>query len=320
MSIMHLINFWVSSRDVSERSAAVTTKAFRSFQTAADTELLLTGIQYRLAKFPTNLPACQLTQDQLRMQYSLTKPLAEKEPVKSELASYTAWLTDDINTDRGSGPAAAESTTNNLIKAVLGFLGYQHYFVKPAQLSIWNVLNGHSVAEYIAFHKLKGNTIGTLASQIASLRKVLKFLGTQATNPATRTHIDAEIKWLSILNSQLAHVMPRESPDVKLPEAHQVVRAIEALRRKALIAVPAVNSVVSLGVARLFHDALLACFCFGYLPPVRLICLRTLQHPSARGCLHKGCRNQNCTGNRLHVMPDGSSLQLHLSHFKVERK
>lgn len=287
---------------------------------SVDTALLVAGIHYRLAKFPTRLPICQLTQDQLRTQYSLTKALARQEPIHTQLLRYKAWLSDDINTDRGSSAAAADSTATNLIKAVHGFLGYLHYFRKPAQLSIWNVLEGSHVAHYIAFHKHKGNTIGTLSSQMASLRKVLKFLSTQTDEQAVKQHIEAEIIWISTLNSQLGHLMPRESPDVQLPGAQQVVRAIDNLRVKAVHALPPSAIPVGLRQARLFHDALLACFCFGYLPPIRLICLRTLQNPWAKGCQHRGCKNQKCTGNRLHIMPDGQSLQLHLSHFKVERK
>lgn len=256
----------------------------------------------------------------MRMQYSLTKPLMEREPVKSELARYTAWLSDDINTDRGSAPAAAESTTTNLLKVLQGFLGFQQSFLKPAQLSIWNILDGHSVAHYVAYHKHKGNTIGTVNSHIASLRKVLKFLGTQTQHQAQQDHIKAEIQWLSTLNTQLQYIMPREVADVKLPEVAEVVRTIEAFRVKAVFSAPAADSAVSLRAARMIHDALLACLCFGYLPPIRLICLRTLQTPFAKGCLHKGCKHKKCKGNRLHILEDGKSLQLQLSHYKVERK
>lgn len=279
------------------------------------------GVQYRLAKFPTRLPECLLNGDQMRVQYSLSKPHTEQQPVQSELASYKSWLSDEINTDRGKGPPAADSTTQNLMKAVHQFLGYQQCFIKPNELSMWNLLDGHSVANYISYHKHKGNTIGTLSSQIACLRKALKFLSTQTDKVSVQQHIEAEINWLSTLNSQLYHIMPREVSTVQLPKAQQVVKAIEGLRQRALHAFNGhpPGAVFSMRTARLFHDALLACMIFGHLPPLRLICLRTLQQPFAKGCLHKGCKSKQCTGNRIHILPTGA-FQLHLSHFKVERK
>lgn len=283
--------------------------------------ILHAEIQYRLAKFPTKLPDCLLGEDQMRMQYSLSKPQTDQEPLQTELSSYKAWLSDDINTDRGKGPPAADSTTQNLMKALLGFLGFLYYFIKPNKLSLWNVLDGHSVAKYISYHKHKGNTIGTLSSQIACLRKALKYLSSQSKQQSVQQHIEAEVNWLSILNSQLCHIMPKEISTIQLPEAKDVVKFIERLKWKALHAYMGIapGSVISMKLARLFHDALLACMIFGYLPPLRLVCLRTLQQPCAKGCLHKGCKSKKCTGNRLHILQNGN-LQLHLSHFKVERK
>lgn len=314
---MAMMSILSKSKGISQGCGHQNQSRYSGFQ---DSQCLLhAGVHYRLANFPTKLPLCQLTEDQMRMQYSLHKPLTAQQPLHDQLVSYKAWLSDEINTDRGSGPPAAESTAQNLMKVVHGFLGYQHYFIKPPKLSIWNILDGQSIAQYVSYHKHKGNTIGTLSAQIAGLRKALKFLKTQTEDGRIHKHIEAEIKWLSTLNSQLSHVMPKETPECKLPQAHQVVRAIENLRWKALCAMPTPGSVFSMQTARLFHDALLACMIFGHLPPIRLICLRTLQHPLARGCLHKGCKHKQCTGNRIHCLPT-KQLQLHLSHFKVERK
>ena len=61
---------------------------------------------------------------------------------------------------------------------------------------------------------------------------------------------------------------------------------------------------------RTLHDAVLACMLFGYLPPVRLSCIRTMTHPKYHGpCLHPDCNNEACRGNRL-IVRSRSPLQL----------
>lgn len=50
---------------------------------------------------------------------------------------------------------------------------------------------------------------------------------------------------------------------------------------------------------RTLHDAVLACMLFGYLPPVRLSCIRTMTHPKYHGpCLQTATmRHAEATGS-----------------------
>jgi len=72
--------------------------------------------------------------------------------------------------------------------------------------------------------------------------------------------------------------------------------------------------------ARAVHDALLAAFHFGYMPPLRQACLTTLQHPShVSSCCDMACTRQGCKGNRLEAMPNGSYMMTLPHHKNMQR-
>lgn len=283
------------------------------------TSLMHAGGHPSQSPFPNRLPACSLSPVQLNTKYSLPQSDLDKDPVKTQIADYIGWLTGGPNTDRGNAASAAHRTVENLTKVVHQYLGFRKHFENVVNFSLWDSLDGHSIAAYLSFHKTKGNTFGTITAQIAGFRKLLKYLESKTANQTTHQHINKQVTWLSNMNSQLQHAMPRVEPEISLPAAHEVIRHIEALRLNAIQARPAQGQSWSLEAARLFHDGALACLMFGYLPPVRLLCLRTLQHPDVAGCLHKGCTIQNCQGNKVIRLETGE-LQLQLSHFKVEKK
>ena len=78
----------------------------------------------------------------------------------------------------------------------------------------------------------------------------------------------------------------------------------------------------NLTTARLMHDAALVCCMFGYMPPIRLSCLRTLLCPGYQGgCPHPDCSRPECKGNRLVVVSTRpAGVELHLPHHKNEGK
>jgi len=72
--------------------------------------------------------------------------------------------------------------------------------------------------------------------------------------------------------------------------------------------------------ARAVHDALLATFQFGYMPPLRQSIMITLQHPShANQCYDEACNRPGCKGNRLEALPDGSYLFTIPHHKNLQR-
>lgn len=77
----------------------------------------------------------------------------------------------------------------------------------------------------------------------------------------------------------------------------------------------------SLAACRQLHDAALSCTMFGYLPPMRLTCIRTMTHPSYTGpCLNPDCHKPGCRGNRLIVhSTQPLQLEINIQHHKTER-
>lgn len=69
------------------------------------------------------------------------------------------------------------------------------------------------------------------------------------------------------------------------------------------------------------HDVALGCTCFGYLPPIRLVCIRTLVHPWYMGkCMYEDCkRGSSCHGNKLVIISTNPpKMHMHLPHHKNE--
>ena len=79
-----------------------------------------------------------------------------------------------------------------------------------------------------------------------------------------------------------------------------------------------VDQGASLAACRQLHDAALSCTLFGYLPPVRLSCIRSMTHPSYSGpCLHPDCKQSDCRGNRLIIQREHPlQLAVDLPHHK----
>ena len=79
---------------------------------------------------------------------------------------------------------------------------------------------------------------------------------------------------------------------------------------------------VTVDTSRHMHDAALAAMTFSHLPPVRLSCIRSLVVPAYTGhCLHLGCTEPGCRGNRLYTMSESPLLlRIKLPHHKNARK
>ena len=159
----------------------------------------------------------------------------------------------------------------------------------------------HMFGQYISFHVARQNSHGTITMQICAARKVLNFLASKASETEELNISKIKI-WLTNVNTQLESVVakPVQAP-IRLPQAHEVVRKIESLRLQALQSIPPPGMPITPVVARLLHDACLACMMFSYLPPVRLVSLRNLQSPMTTGCHFKGCKIEKCQGNRLEL-------------------
>ena len=151
-----------------------------------------------------------------------------------------------------------------------------------------------------------------------------------------------QVEYLESIANQLAHIKHKPKADQqqlqhasKWLDAIEVVHFVEGLISKATAAVQALpgrewafasrpGDVQVKAAARLVHDAVLAAFNFGYMPPIRPTCVISIRHPSmattsGSGCHEAGCTIHGCKGNRLEKVASGR-WQLHLPHHKNARK
>ena len=125
---------------------------------------------------------------------------------------------------------------------------------------------------------------------------------------------------------QLSRALPRIHRTVEgQTELNKWITAAALLPAVVKVKTAAQEKVQQLGhtlsTSRQLHDALLACTIFGFLPPLRLACIRSLLHPSYKGpCPHPDCSREGCRGNRLVIISrEPVVLSLKIPHHKNEK-
>ena len=175
---------------------------------------------------------------------------------------------------------------------------------------------------------------------LAWLRSQAALQGTPYTTEQQQQY-DRQVEYMESIANQLGPVKHKAKADKqqlqaegKWLDAIEVVHFVEQLRGRAvaqLLALPGqvqalvagTSSKAAVGAARALHDALLAAFNFGYMPPIRPSCIITIQHPAMVGvaastCKGAGCIISGCLGNRLERQ--GAGYRLVLPHHKNARR
>lgn len=127
----------------------------------------------------------------------------------------------------------------------------------------------------------------------------LQLSQTQPKPQRTIASLEAEGKWLSA--KQLVKLIDGAKDD-----------AVRAMQQSEDVTVP---------LSRQLHDAMLACTVFGYLPPLRLSCIRSLKHFAYTGpCTEPCCSIPRCRGNRVCVVTSQPlQMTFELPHHKNEK-
>lgn len=212
-----------------------------------------------------------------------------------------------------------------MCNSIFLFLGFLHHFVKIQALNLHAYTCALDFAKCISYQVDKAMSIVSLGQHISHAKKVLQFLRLTARGHEVK-QIDKVSDWMNRLKSQLVSNIPKKRKDpVQLEEVGEwlpspdVVAMLENLRQTALQGVPPMpEEVCTQSIARLLHDACLSSCMFGYLPPLRLACLRTLQLPAVEACLDVECRLNDCKGNRMFAKEDGYWISL--PHHKNQRR
>ena len=171
----------------------------------------------------------------------------------------------------------------------------------------------------------KGRSIDSLRNIISHMRKALIWMTN--VKPELQIRVTELLLWLERVQKQLVITIPKRKRDIsalegegKWVEAEELVVKVAEFERRVRGEVGKVPEEEPLGIAhaRLLHDCCLAACMFSYLPPLRLVCLRSLYLPVVPGCSKSDCRYHNCQGNRLCYKND--KLHIKLSHYKVDKK
>lgn len=272
-------------------------------------------------EFPLKLPPNPVLPENMRKHYRLPEQDREVEPLRTELRQFTEWMAEPVQMDR-KAHVLSDRTVKNIHTCVLEYLGFckAHLGVNLPRLSEY--VNMFNIAKFVSFHIAKGNSYTTIAHLLGAARKVLSYLGRQTDERLGHQIVRAD-EYTSRMTKQLARIMAKPRTDIGDYEAEgtwmsapEVVKLITAFKSETEHFLPEAGVSLSLYMARMLHDACLACCMFGYMPPIRLCVLRTLQLPTAVRCLHPDCRIPDCKANKLDWR-DGD-LYLVMTHFKVQ--
>lgn len=271
---------------------------------------------------PVVLPECTVNLSTFPKHYRLNRKLQAQEPLRSQMLAFHQWLVAPIQLDRNGGPSASR-TVQNIVRNVYLYQGFLHWHFDTEAFSLLHFLDLNLYSTYISFQLAKENSRANLTQQLSNARKVLAFLRRRA-DVTVCASISSIETWLLRLSKQVGALLPSARQDIGEMEvegtwlpASQLVAMLEKLRVEALAGVSYEGCITEYD-ARLLHDAALSSTMFGYLPPPRLSCLRTLQVPWQKACLHVDCigsvGHHACMGNRLERR--GSELWMILPHHK----
>lgn len=268
---------------------------------------------------PSNLPASPVSWPAPRQRYSLTllKPhLAKAVVVNQQLAELKTWATTPIQLNR-KGPPLQQVSWQNLLGTIWLFLGFCWKWMGIQEPCLQQYLSPHLVASFISFHIALRHCSSTIKQHVATSLKVLAWWSTKPGGHDIGLKLMRE-QWLPTLSSQVGLAIPKPVKSARdLPTAKTLLTTIVQQRLAVLKAIQETGMTAAL--ARTLHDVTLGSTVFGYLPPIRISCIRSLVLPGYDGACHKpDCiQDSSCHGNQLQLTSNGA-LHMHLPHHKNE--
>ena len=271
-----------------------------------------------------SLPHTTVPRARWSQPYSLSLFKRELQPLKADLVAFQAWCTAAQQFDRPGGPLA-DSTLECVLATLFLYLGFLEHHWGVAEPGFHDLLIAEEIVQFLGFSVDKGRSIDSLRNIISHMRKALIWMVN--TKPELQIRVTELLSWLERVQKQLVITIPKRKRDIsalegegKWVEAEELVVKVAEFERRVREEVGKVPEEEPLGLAhaRLLHDCCLAACMFSYLPPLRLVCLRSLYLPVVPGCSKSDCRYHNCQGNRLCYKND--KLHIKLSHYKVDKK
>ena len=262
-----------------------------------------------------------------RQRYSLeiVKPsLAHSATLTMQLEELSKFCKLPLVMVRGSSRRVKSDTFEDKQKHIMLFLGFIHVFCGVVHPNLQHLVRADFWAKYAGSRGARGDKGVSICQVLSTAKCVVGFWQSKCTSQSS--HLLDLRKWLGDLSSQVR----RAYPSVKRSVNDMVQRGtwadaadIVVVLCKAKVSIEAEVSHLgrlSIDQARRLHDVALACAMFGFLPPPRSACIRTLSTPRYRGpCPDKDCTNDRCWGNRLYVS-EGTTMHMELPHHKTEHK
>lgn len=268
---------------------------------------------------PSTLPKSPILWPAQKQRYGLptVKPnLAKAVVLTQQLAELHTYTTTPIQLNR-KGPPLQQVSWQNLLSNIWLFLGFCWKWMGIQQPSLQQYLSPHLVASFMSFHIEMRHCSNTIKHHVATSLKVLAWWSTKPGGHDTGLHQMRE-QWLPNLSAQVGRALPQPTKTAsQLPPAKTLMTLIHQQRQHVLSSIKVAGMTAKL--ARSLHDLTLASTVFGYLPPIRLSCIRHLLLLDYSGpCPKPDCiHGSSCHGNKLQAHPHGA-LHMHLPHHKNE--
>ena len=262
-----------------------------------------------------------------RERYSLTQhpALSLSTSLQLQLREFKAWCTRDFQAGRAY--ASVQSITwEQTEKEIMLLLGFAHYKKGWVQPGLAAGVNASLINAYIAARKSRGDAWSTGLKTFSAVLKLIAWWQSKPSLAADSVQkLVALQAWLVDMRAQLSKVWHNVARDpVSLQEegkwmhARDVVCLFDKHRAEVMHAFADASTGLSPAQARRVHDVTMCCCMFGWMPPLRLYCIRTMVAPHvSRVCPEEGCSTPRrpCAGNRVMINPAGS-LCFHLPHHK----
>lgn len=258
--------------------------------------------------------------------------LLQQPVLQAQLAAFRSFYSKLFNFERKGRALVSQSvgTVANDLLMILGFL-HSHLGIQAPQLH--DLLNADWIATYMASRVQAGQSQGSLTHDMDALAKLVQFwLGHRQLQPQVAQQLHRLETWLQKLRQQVRHHRPQVRKDPfamqaagKWVDATTLVQCFEQARLEVLQVVQEWKRVhpgqpLGLATAQQLQEALFANLLFGYLPPMRLECIKTMTVPGAAcGCQEEECTlGPGCGGNRCERTGQ-HSIKLVFPHHKNTR-
>ena len=274
------------------------------------------------AHLPVQLPLDSVPTLEPGERLSLASPSPTLSMQLQELEDHSKQM---VVIGRRGGPVCSE-TWRDITKQIFLYLGYLHKHHRVLSPSLEHFTRGDLLHAYFGSKGKRGDRGSSICIVISVARRVvLWWKGQCPAQSAVFAELDT---WLGAWAHQAKQAWPTPRKNVaelkqqgKWQDAAELLGLLVQQKASAECLYSGQGVLLPAG-ARQLHDVALMCMMFGWLPPPRSSCIRTLCPPWHTGpCPHEDCRKPDCWGNRIFVSgpADSRTLRIQLPHHKTAK-